>query len=365
MNLLRWLRPRPKPRLLDLAAPDVAADPFPHYEKLRAAGPVHYLPANDLWLILGHDEVKSAFAQPEIFSNAPYAEIDNVLLAADPPAHDGARKIVSRRFTAKGLDDLVSFAEERAASLIAPELDAVADYATPLSSAVAARIVGFDDSALADVRDALAASMSEPEPLAALIASLDSMAPRASLFPELAAEMGDGDARSLIRLLWLAATTTTDRVIVRCIFSLVENPDLRERIAADRSLLPSFVDEVLRLHPPELMVPRLARQKVSLGGVDIPQGAFVRLCVACANRDPARFEAPAEIRLDRQFRRHFAFGSGIHHCIGAPLARRIIAAAVTPFLEPGRRLRAAEPLESIPYYLSPTACAPMRLRIAL
>jgi cytochrome P450 len=113
------------------------------------------------------------------------------------------------------------------------------------------------------------------------------------------------------------------------------------------------------------MVPRLARQDVTLSGVDIPAGAFVRLCVACVNRDPTRFEVPTEIRLDRTLRRHFAFGSGVHHCIGAPLARRIIAAAITPFLDPGRRLRAAEPLDSIPYYLSPTACAPMRLRIAL
>jgi cytochrome P450 len=351
---------------IDLTHPSVSADPFPHYERLRAEGPVLFLPRHSAWIVLGHEEVKAAFAQPACFSNAPYAEIDSVLLAADPPAHEAVRRLVARRFTTDMLAGLAAFAEERAPALIAPRIDAVGGYALPLSRRVAARLIGFDDAALAAILAAIDASMATPRPVAALIASLDAIAPRAALFAELAGEggVGDAEARSLIRLLWLAATTTTERVVTRALLRLVEQPELQERIAPDRALLPLFIDEVMRLHPPELLVPRLTARPVSLGGADIPAGALVHLAVAAANRDPAAYDAPGELRLDRPFRRHFAFGSGIHHCVGAPLARRIVAAALGALLDAGR-LRALEPLDSLSMFTSLTAHAPLSLAIGV
>jgi cytochrome P450 len=357
--------PGPGAATILLTDPSVAANPWPHYEWLRAEGPILYLPRHGAWILLGFDAVKAAFAEPETFSSAPYEKIDAVLLAADPPGHEDVRRLVARRFTPALLNDLAAFAGQQASALIAPELDVVSDYAAPLTNAVAGRLIGFDEASLAEVRAAVEASKSAPDPLAGLIAFLDAIAPRAGCFAGLAEAVGDASARSLVRLLWLASTISTDRVIVRSILCFLEHPDLREAVAADRALLPAFIDEVTRLYPPELMEVRRTTRATSLGGVDIPADSFVRLCVAAANRDPARFEAPAEFRLDRTFRRQFTFGSGIHHCLGAPLARRIVAAALGPFLEPGRQLRAAEPLDSIPWQLSLNACTPARLGVVL
>jgi cytochrome P450 len=351
---------------IDLADPRVSADPFPYYERLRGEGPVLFLPRNSAWIILGYEQAKAAFAQPAIFSNAPYSEIDPVLLAADPPAHEPVRRLVARRFTNDLIARLVAFAEAEAARLIAPRVDAVSGYALPLSRRVAAKLIGFDDAALSDILAAIDASMAAPEPVAALVAALDAIAPRASLFPELFGEGGvsESEARSLIRLLWLAATTTTERVMTRCVLGLVENVPLQEKIAADRALLPAFIEEIMRLHPPELMMPRLTRQEASIGGATIPAGMLVHVCVAAANRDPAAFDDPAALRLDRPARRHFAFGSGIHHCVGAPLARRIVATAIGALLDAGH-LRALEPLDRLTLFTSLTAHAPLKLAIAI
>jgi cytochrome P450 len=195
---------------------------------------------------------------------------------------------------------------------------------------------------------------------------LDSFAPRAALFARLVGggdpALDDGEARSLIRLLWLAATVTTERLITHAVLELAERPDLQAQVAADRALVPRFLEEVLRLHPPELMVPRLTRQPVTLDGVTIPEGALVYLSIAAANRDPARFEAPDELRLDRPPGRQFAFGGGIHHCVGAPLGRAIAAVAVGALLDCGK-LELGEPLADVPMFTSVTAHCPVRLPI--
>jgi cytochrome P450 len=347
-----------------LTDPSIAANPYPHYEALRAQAPVLYLPGHHAWILLGFDEVKAAFAQPEIFSSAPYQKVDAVLLAADPPHHEKVRRLVARRFTPRLLDDLAGFAEARVAELLVPELDVAGDYAAPLTQAVAARLIGFDAPTLAQLH-AVMTSRAAGDPLDDLIPVLDSIAPRADCFADLAAAVGEADARSLVRLLWLGATISSERVIVRSVLCLLENPEMHAAITGDPLLLPAFVDEVTRLHPPELMEIRRTTRDVSLGGTVIPAGALVRLCVAAANRDPAKFDEPHAFRLDRSFRRQFSFGGGIHHCLGAPLARRVVAAALAPFVAPGRRLRAAEPIASIPWHLSLNACAPTRLRVLM
>jgi cytochrome P450 len=369
MRLLAGIWPRPRRRAVDLAAPDVAIDPFPHYEALRAGGPVQYLPAHEFWIVLGYDAVKEAFGQPSIFSNAPYGGIDSVLLAADPPLHAPVRRLLSRFFSSEALDRVAAAAAAAARALIAPEMDVVGDYGFPLTRAVAAELIGFDEADLADLAASESASAAAPMPLDALIAALDRLAPRAALFPKLLAGsdglLAEEEAASLIRLLWLATTTTTERVITRSILRLLQHPGVRSEVTADRSLLPAFIDEVMRLHPPEHMVPRLTTARFTLAGVDIPAGAPVHLCVSAANRDPARFEAPSEIRLDRPPRSHFAFGRGIHQCLGAPLARRVVAGAIGAILDRAPDFRAAQPLSGIPWFRTITALCPERLVIRL
>ncbi|HZG09238.1 MAG TPA: cytochrome P450 [Allosphingosinicella sp.] len=352
---------------LDLSSPEVARHPFPHWEALRQTGAVHHLPKSGGWLVIGYEETKQALARPDIFSNAPYGEVDTVLLGEDPPRQAEIRRLVSRHFTPDALRTLEATAGRTARSLLNPELDAVTQFAQPVSRAVAAELIGFDAATLAEL--AAAADAAATEPLPVLIAALDAFSPRAAIYRTLLRDgeglIGEVEARSLVRLLWLASNTTTERVIARAVLRLLEHPDVQQKVREDRALLAPFIEEVMRLHPPEHILPRLTGAEAQFGGVDIPAGAPVFLCVGAANRDPSQFPAPNELRLDRASRRHFAFGSGIHHCVGAPLARRVVAAALGALLDGAPRLRPLQPLGAEPYFSSMTALAPTRLEIGL
>ena len=358
LNPFSLFRRRP----LDLSGDPIALDPFTHYARLRRRGPVHWLPHHGVWIVLGYEDVKTAFEQPEVFSNKPYADIDSVLLAADPPDHRATRTLISRHFSAEALSRLTEVAEHSALRRLGGEIDGVKDYGRLISRDVGAAIIGWDDEVVAEID-----RLDEETALPTLIATLDRLADRSTITTQLVADGGGAitpdEARSLVRLLWLAATTTTERVIGRGILRLLEEPRVRGALMADRSLMPAFVEEVTRLHPPEHMVPRLTRAAVRLGGVEIPSGSIVHLCVSAANRDPAIYSSPDELRLDRPVRRHFAFGAGIHSCVGAPLTRRVVAMALNTLLDRSPGFEAAEPLSGLDYFSTMTALSPRRLLI--
>jgi cytochrome P450 len=103
---------------------------------------------------------------------------------------------------------------------------------------------------------------------------------------------------------------------------LGDHAELQTFLRRERKRIPDFLDEVLRLHGPVKTIPRLARVRTTLAGVDIPAGATVVIFPHAVNRDPSRFEAPNELRIDRSnLKEHVAFGRGIHSCPGGPLAR--------------------------------------------
>jgi cytochrome P450 len=354
---------------IDLADPDVAIDPFPHYEALRRRGDVHFLPRHGFWIVLGYDSVRSALGAPQVFSNAPYSEVDRVLLAADPPRHTAVRRLLSRQLSPDTVTRLVECADQVSRELVGPELDVVGGYGLPISRAVGAELIGFDDECVAEILAATAPAQSAADPLAELIRALDRIAPRGSLYQTLLADgrgvVEEPEVRSLIRLLWLASTTTTERAITRCGLRLMQHEPLQEELAVNPELLPRFVEEVMRLHPPEHMVPRLTTEAAWLGGVEIPAGTTVQLCFSAANRDPARFDDPSELRLGRPATRQLAFGGSVHACIGAALARRVVRVAVGTLLEGGRALRPAESLDRVTYFKTPTALTPERLLVAI
>ncbi|HEX2094152.1 MAG TPA: cytochrome P450 [Longimicrobiaceae bacterium] len=342
----------PTAATIDLDDPAVARDPFPCYEALRAAGPVQYLARHDAWIVLDHEEVKSAFMRPHLFSNRPYEDVDAVLLAADPPEHTAVRRIVSAYFSREVIERLGAFAAERAAALLKPRLDVVREYAQPLSEAVAARLLGVDDATVEAIRAAAARSPA----FAQYVRELDRLADRAEMYGRLRGDgLDDGQARSLVRLLWVASTKTSERAIAQCVLRLLRHEDVRLALRDDPAKIGPFIEEVLRLHQPEPMLRRVTREAVDLGGVTIPAGAMVNLCLAAANRDPAVYEHPAELRLDRPAARHLTFGYGIHHCVGARLGRAEVTAAVRTLLLDAPRFRAAQPLDSVPYCATMTA----------
>jgi cytochrome P450 len=339
-------RPPSNAATIDLAAPDIALDPFPHYEDLRRAGSVQFLAHHNAWIVLGYEQVLWAFGHPHLFSNRPYADVDAVLLAADPPEHTAIRRLVSAYFSRDVVERLGAFAAERAATLIKPRFDIVRDYGQPLSQGVAARLLGFDDATVDEVHEASVRSVD----FAHYILAIDALADRADLYGRLRADgLDDAPARSLVRLFWVASTKTTERVIAQCVMLLLRHAEVRAEIERDLELIGPFIEEVMRLHQPEPMLRRWTTQQVELGGAHIPAGSQVYLSLAAANRDPTMYEQPAELRLDRSTSRHLTFGSGIHHCIGATLARAELTAALRTLLVRAPRFRAAQQLESVQY----------------
>jgi cytochrome P450 len=122
--------------------------------------------------------------------------------------------------------------------------------------------------------------------------------------------------------LFAAGQETTVRLLANAFQMLGERPELQDILRADRDRIPNFVEEVLRFESPIKGDFRLSRVPTTVGGVDIPAGTTVMVLNGAANRDPRRFESPAEFQLDRvNARQHIAFGHGVHTCPGAPLAR--------------------------------------------
>jgi cytochrome P450 len=122
--------------------------------------------------------------------------------------------------------------------------------------------------------------------------------------------------------LFAAGQDTTARLITAALRTLGDDAVLQDRMRREPQRIPDFLEEVLRLDGPVKTVSRVARVTTTLDGVDIPAGTTIAVFPHAANRDPGRFEAPAELRLDRRnSREHLAFGRGIHACPGGPLAR--------------------------------------------
>jgi cytochrome P450 len=122
--------------------------------------------------------------------------------------------------------------------------------------------------------------------------------------------------------LFAAGQETVTKLLSSAVQVLGERPDLQHAVRENRKLAGPFIEESLRMQSPTKVDFRLARKTTTLGGIHIPAGTVIMLCLGAANRDPLKFEDPHEFRLDRKnVREHIAFGRGIHSCAGAPLAR--------------------------------------------
>jgi len=144
----------------------------------------------------------------------------------------------------------------------------------------------------------------------------------------------DFEAKGILHTLLSAGGESTTSLLGNAVRILAEHEELQQHLRQNPEQIPTFVEEALRLEPPFRYHMRSVPKDTTLGGVDIPARATVLLLWGSANRDPAEFERPDEVDLDRQVpRHHAAFGRGIHFCVGAPLARVEARSVLTVLLD--------------------------------
>ncbi|MFF1392550.1 cytochrome P450 [Streptomyces sp. NPDC058287] len=337
------------------------ADPYPVYEELRARGPVHRVrlpkPADDgeAWLIVGHEQARAALTDPRLvkspaklgFSGLDEELIGTHLLITDPPHHTRLRSLVTRAFTARRVESLRPRIQRITDDLLDAMLphgraDLVESFAFPLPLTVICELLGVPDIDRADFRrmsnEVVAPSDRDGEyatfvELAAylrdLIEDKRASAPADDLLSALirtTAEDGDRLSRdelcAMAFILLIAGHETTVNLIASGVRALLTHPDQLAALRADMTLLGGAVEEMLRYEGPvENATYRFTVEDTEVGGAVIPGGSAVLVGLAAADHDPERFAEPDRFDIRRDARGHVAFGHGLHHCLGAPLAR--------------------------------------------
>ncbi|TQS45386.1 cytochrome P450 family protein [Cryptosporangium phraense] len=346
--------------------PDFYDNPFPLYASLREERPVVRVvtpQGSHVWLVTRYDDARAALAEPRLHKDnqefralmeARYGPsrrgfedaLNAHMLAADPPDHTRLRKLVSKAFTGRAIAAMRPRIEEIASGLLdameaGPDrVDLLDTYAFPLPITVICELLGVptderDDfrrwsntllqSGTADAQGAAARSMAEY--LSALVdarraAPSDDMLGRIVRASEDSDQLSRSEAISMAFLLLVAGHETTVNLIGTGTFALLRHPEQLAALRADPSLVPGAIEEFLRWDGPvHLATVRFAAEPVTIGGVEIPDGEVVLVSLSAANRDPARYSDPDTLDVRRSGASHVAFGHGIHHCLGAPLAR--------------------------------------------
>ncbi len=335
------------------------SDPYTTAERLRRDAPVHHVTSPDgqpLWLVTGYAAARDALTDPRLsldrrnsgggYSgfNLPPA-LDRNLLNMDPPAHTRVRGLVAQAFTPRRVEQLSSGIRQTADDLLGQlddsgTADLMSGYAAVLPIIVICDLLGVPSGDRHDFR-AWTNTLIIPQPgddprkaMTEMLAFLLGLiaAKRAQPGDDLISALiqaRDGDDRiqedeliSLVFLvLWAGYETTVD-LIGNGLLAILTNPEVRDGLLDGRYAAADVTEELLRFDGPAILsIRRFPVQDVEISGVTIPAGDTVMISLAAANRDPSRFENPGTVIPDRRDRGHLAFGHGIHHCLGAHLAR--------------------------------------------
>src|ERR1700728_4795365 len=375
-------------------------DPHPYFDYLRSQNPVLRLPHYGVVAITGYEEATEVYKDPETFSNivalgGPFPPLpfrpegDDIsplidqhrssfpmhehMVTMDPPDHTKARSVLSRLLTPSRLkhneEFMWSLADRQLDEFLgAGECEFIAEYSKPFATLVIADLLGVPEEDHKEFRSVLGADRP-----GARVGALDHESvginplqwlddkfcsyiedrrsnPREDVLTSLAtAKYPDGSTPEVIEIsrsatfLFAAGQETTAKLLSAALQVLGDRPDVQERLREDRSLIPAFIEESLRMESPVKSDCRLARRAATIGGVDIPVGTIVMMLPGAANRDPRRFEDPHEFRLDRKnVREHMAFARGVHSCPGGPLARVEGRVSIERILDRTRHIRLSE-----------------------
>jgi cytochrome P450 len=353
----------------DLASPQFKADPYPFYARLRAEAPVWRTTLPDkraAWLVTRYQEVAgvlrdSTFAKdrlsamnPEQLTKTPWIPgflkpLERNMLDLDDPDHARLRALVSKAFTPRLIERLRGRVEALSEELLdvmerKGGAELVDDYALPIPATVIAELLGVlaEDrrtfhrwssrlvsvSSSRDMLRALPAALAFTRYLRKLIARRraepeDDLLTALVRAEEAGDQLSEDELLAMAFLLLVAGHETTVNLIASGTLALLEHPEQAEALRSDPSLTKPAVEELLRYTSPvELATERYAREDVEIAGTTIPQGELVLAVLGSANRDERHFEDPDTLDITRDPNRHLAFGrGGVHHCLGAPLAR--------------------------------------------
>ncbi len=331
---------------VDLWADDVLLDPYPVFAELRELGPVVWLERYGVVALPRFEQVYAALADWRRFSSARGVGIDDQLnsfmgenaIASDPPAHDQYRKPLVDQLWPEALAPIVPavqatatrFADQAAG---AGHFDAVADLCRPYSLAVVGDILGLPEEGrhaypgLAERAFNVFGPAGERatdgfQAAADLVSrAMNSDEPGALIPGRRGQQLWDIGLPSLIVSYTWPGIDTTVNALAGAVLLFARHPDQWSDLRADRSLIPSAFNEVLRLHSPVHFFTRTVNEDVTVAGASLTAGAKVLLMYGSANRDERRFEDPDIFDIRRAGRNHLAFGRGVHLCAGMHLAR--------------------------------------------
>jgi cytochrome P450 len=347
---------------------DVINDPYPFYAQLRDQAPVWRVPGTEVFVVSTFAMLNEAAARVEDFSSNMrcllYRDEEGLparlsfgasgadaLATADPPIHKLHRDAVFPELVAKRMAALepeiaeISYGCVQRA-LKARNVDFMTDIGNVVPITVISRLIGFRGG---DLDQLLEAAFDSTALLGAMLTlpQLEELVGRSGAIGAWIAEqlttamiqpsddilgaiargieshaLSPGEGGIVLQTLLSAGGESTTSLLGNAVRLLAERQDLQQELRHQPELIPALVEEMLRLESPFRLHLRSVPRDTVLGDVDIPAGSMVLLLWGAANRDPSVFERPDEVELNRPVpRRHVAFGRGIHHCVGAPLAR--------------------------------------------
>ena len=356
--------------------PEIQKCPYEQYKTLRDDHPVYQDPDTGIYHVSRYEDVRYVLSNHELFSGnvrgrAPSERQLNVnnrfqergwvpgptLISRDEPNHKQMRAMFNEAFRPARINQLDPFVESTARDLFAGIRKAgrcewVRDFAVPLPLSIIVRQMGADTADLWRIKswtDAffkrISMMLSEDEEMATVDKEIEAQHYFQPIFerlrerpddtllselvnreiPEWGRTLTDNELHAeMMADTFVGGSETTTNALSAGVKLLAEQPETWEQLKSDPDkYLRTFIEEVLRLESPVQCLLRMATEEVEISGVKLPAGAVIAVRYASANRDERRFDEPEQLDLDRvKPATHLAFGSGAHHCLGAPLARR-------------------------------------------
>ena len=340
--------------------PDIAANPYPVYRRLRDEAPLYYNKEHDFYAVTRFADVDRCLVDTKTFSSARGDVLEfikanmeippGMFIWEDPPEHTAYRNVVARVFTPKRMNELEQQIRDYCVRCLDPvagadRIDFIADLGAKLPGGVIGMLLGIPDEDRDLVRERVDTALRTEagKPMTVEQASYQGEGfeeyidwreknPSNDLMTELL-NVQFQDAKGIMRKLTRdeilifvnvlagAGNETTARLIGWMGKVLSDNPDQRREIAKNPALIPAAVEEVLRVEPPGTQVGRYVTQDVEIHGQIVPAGSVMQFILAAANRDERRFPDGDRFNIHREGPPHITFGRGIHSCLGSALAR--------------------------------------------